>query len=71
MDEKRAAILDIVKQWETARQSNAFPESVKADLQDVTREFHLVAVGPNEWDLQPANPPGPPVRIKATNHERP
>ena len=67
MDEKRAAILDVVKQWETARQSNAFPESLKADLQDVTREFHLVPVGPNEWDLQPANPPGPPVRIKATN----
>ena len=65
VDEKRAAILNVVKQWETARQSNAFPESAKAGLQDVSREFHLVSVGPGEWDLQPANPTGPAVRIKA------
>jgi len=65
MDEKRAAILNVVKQWETARQSGAFPESVKPDLQDVNREFHLVTAGPGEWDLQPVNPAGPAVRIKA------
>jgi hypothetical protein len=29
----------------------------------VDREFHLVAVGPGEWDLQPAKPAGSPVRI--------
>lgn len=65
LDKASAAILDIVKQWETARQSGAFPESIKPMLQDVNREFHLVAVGPGEWALQPANPSGPAIRITA------
>ncbi len=65
MDDKRSAILDVVQQWETARLSGAFPESVKTALQDVTREFHLAKVAPGEWDLQPTNPAGPAVRIKA------
>lgn len=63
----KLAILDAVKRWETARQSGAFPAELKAALQDVTREFHLVDAGPNEWELQPANPAGPPVRIKSRN----
>lgn len=65
LDQKRAAILDVVKQWETARQSHAFPDTLKAELQDVNREFRLAAVAPGEWDLQPTNPAGPAVRIKA------
>lgn len=65
MSEKKAAILEVVKQWEAARQSNAFPKALKADLQDVTREFHLLAAGPGEWELQPVSPAGPAVRIKA------
>jgi hypothetical protein len=65
LDKKKVAILEVVDQWETARQSNAFPESVKPALQDVNREFHLVPVGPGEWELQPVKPPGPAVRIKA------
>ncbi len=63
MDEKQLAILEVVKQWETARRLGAFPESVKPALQDVNREFHHVAVGPGEWDLVPAKPAGSPVRI--------
>jgi hypothetical protein len=65
MDKKKAEILEVIKQWETARQSNAFPESLKPRLQDVNREFHLAAVAPSEWDLKPFNPPDPAVRIKA------
>ena len=65
MDKKKAAILEVIHQWETARLRGAFPESVKPGLQDVNREFHLVGVGPGEWDLKPFNPSGPPVRIKA------
>jgi hypothetical protein len=65
MDKKRAAIFEVINQWETARQSNAFPESVKPALQDVNREFHLTPVGPGEWELKPVKPPGPAVRIKA------
>jgi hypothetical protein len=65
LEKTRAAILDVVNQWETARQGGAFPESIKPMLQDVNREFHLVAVGPGEWELQPANPTGPAMRIMA------
>ena len=65
MDKMKVEILEVIKQWETARQSNAFPESLKAGLQDVNREFHLAAVTPGEWDLQSVNPVGPVVRIKA------
>jgi hypothetical protein len=65
MDKKKAAIFEVINQWETARQSDAFPESAKPGLQDVNREFHLVTVGPGEWELQPVNPAGPAVRIKA------
>jgi hypothetical protein len=66
MDKKKAAIFEVIKQWETARLSGAFPESVKPGLQDVNREFHLIAIGPGEWELQPVSPAGPPVRIKAS-----
>ena len=63
VDEKKLAIFEVVKQWETARRSGSFPERVKPQLQDVNREFRLVAVGPGEWDLVPMRPAGPPVRI--------
>ncbi len=64
-DERKAAIFDVIDQWETARRSGAFPESVKPGLQDVNREFRLLAVGAGEWELQSVNPSGPAVRIKA------
>ncbi len=63
ISKNQAAILDVVKQWETARRAGAFPESLKPQLQDVDREFRLVAVGPGEWDLVRAKPAGSPVRI--------
>jgi hypothetical protein len=65
LDKARAAILDIVNQWETARQSGAFPESVKPFLQDVNREFRLVAEGTGGWELRPTKPLGPSIRITA------
>jgi hypothetical protein len=65
IDKKQAAIFDVINQWETARQSDAFPESVKPALQDVNQEFHLTPVGSGEWELQPVKPAGPAVRIKA------
>jgi hypothetical protein len=65
LDKKKAAILDVVNPWETARLCGAFPESVKPGLQDVNRAFHLVTIGPGEWELQAVSPPGPAVRIKA------
>jgi hypothetical protein len=62
------AIFDAIRRWETARQSGAFLAHLKASLQDVTREFHLAEIGPNEWELQPTNPPGHSVRIKSAHH---
>lgn len=65
MDARKAAIFDVIRQWETARQSGAFPEDLKPALQDVNREFHLREAGPGEWELQPSNPPGAAVRIRS------
>ncbi len=65
LDKKKAAVLNVIRQWETARQACAFPEHIKAQLQDVNREFRLSAVKPDEWELQPVKPPGPAVRIQA------
>ena len=45
------AILEAVKQWETARMARAFPDAVRAALRDNTREFHLEPVGENRWNL--------------------
>jgi hypothetical protein len=45
------AILELVRQWETARMGRAFPEPVKALLRDNTREFHLEPVRTGEWNL--------------------
>lgn len=61
----KLAILDAIKQWERARQSGAFPESVKAALQDVSREFHLACTGAGAWELRPTNPPGPVILLKS------
>lgn len=45
------AILEAVRQWETARAANAFTADVKARLRDNQREFHLEPAGVNQWDL--------------------
>jgi hypothetical protein len=55
-----------VSEWETARQTGAFSESLKQQLRDTSREFRLTPVGPGQWDLQPVHPAGPVVRIGAS-----
>jgi len=45
------AILAAIKQWETARRTQAFSPEVKSRLRDNSREFHLASAGPNQWDL--------------------
>jgi hypothetical protein len=65
MDRKQRAILDAIRQWETARMGGAFPDGMKAGLQDVEHEFHLQSVSPGEWDLIPVKPAGPAVRIRS------
>lgn len=64
------AILEAIRQWETARMAAAFPESIKAELRDNTREFHLQSAGAGQWDLYPvlrveSHELGPATRIHA------
>ncbi len=68
MDGEELAILDAVKQWEGARMSGAFTDSIKPALQDPSREFHLASVGTGEWDLIPIKPPGPRTRIRSAGN---
>ncbi len=49
------AILEAVKQWETARMCGAFPPAVKATLRDNTREFQLEAASSQGWNLYEAH----------------
>ncbi len=67
-----AAILEAVKQWETARLAGAFPSKVKALLRDNQREFHLEPAGAGQWDLHPieSGQRRAPVRIKAKVNRR-
>lgn len=45
------AILEAIRQWETARMSGAFPAEVRERLRDNQREFHLEKAGELVWDL--------------------
>jgi hypothetical protein len=69
-NKQTTAILAAIRQWEAARLAGAFPAEIKAQLRDNQREFHLEAIGPNEWDLYPVNngQRGTPVRIKGAGH---
>jgi len=49
------AILEAVKQWETARMAGAFPPEVKAALRDNAREFHLEPISAGGWNLYAAH----------------
>jgi hypothetical protein len=49
------AILEAVKQWETARMAGAFPPAVRAALRDNAREFHLEPRTEGGWNLYAAH----------------
>jgi hypothetical protein len=46
-----SAILEAIRQWETARLAGAFPAEIKERLRDNSREFHLRTAGEEGWDL--------------------
>jgi hypothetical protein len=48
------AILQAIRQWETARLARAFPDAIRAALRDNTREFHLEPTGARSWNLHEA-----------------
>jgi hypothetical protein len=52
------AILEAIRQWESARMAGAFPASLRSALRDNAREFHLQpAPGTqNSWDFQEVHP---------------
>ncbi|MBL9129367.1 MAG: hypothetical protein JNL97_17075, partial [Verrucomicrobiales bacterium] len=49
------AILETIRQWETARTARAFPPAVRAALRDNQREFRLRPVEPGRWELREAH----------------
>ena len=61
------AILEAVRQWETARMAGAFSEKIKSALRDNQKEFHLEPTGPGRWDLFAVERARRfrPVRVKA------
>jgi hypothetical protein len=44
-------ILKLLGDWENARMAGAFAEGQKKRMEDIKNEFHLEAVGENEWNL--------------------
>jgi hypothetical protein len=46
------AILESIRQWETARMAGVFPAELKSAFRDNAREFHLEPAGPGKWTVQ-------------------
>ena len=44
-------ILELIKQWEEARMSGAFPAELKKEMEDLSREYHLEPISDNKWKL--------------------
>ena len=45
------ALLDAIREWETARMSGAFSDAQQLRLRDATREFHLETISAGTWRL--------------------
>lgn len=58
------AILDAIREWETARRSHAFPEALRTAMKDPKKEFHCEVAGTGTWRLFPFHETG------AFQHER-
>ena len=44
-------LLELIKQWEHARLSRAFPDSLKREMKNVKNEYHLEPLAKNSWNL--------------------
>ena len=70
-------ILSSIRDWETARMASAFPDEVKAKMQDIRNEFHLEPNGPGSWNLYPYSvwrgeyKPGTESLVLEVNNENP
>jgi hypothetical protein len=47
----KGVLLDAIREWESARLTNAFSKEQKERLKDSRNEFHLEKVKEKEWDL--------------------
>ncbi len=46
-----AVLLDAIKEWETARTSNAFTNTQQEELKNTKNEFHLEKISEGKWNL--------------------
>ncbi|WP_242202165.1 hypothetical protein [Aestuariivivens insulae] len=56
-------VLELVKHWERARLTGAFPSALKKEMEDLNNEYHLEPVSENSWKLSP-------IGINIFNHEK-
>ncbi len=56
------ALLDAIREWETARTSGAFSEAQQLRLRNAAREFHLETIGAGAWRLSEYGVTAPLVR---------
>ncbi len=56
------ALLDAIREWETARTSGAFSEAQQLRLRNAAREFHLETTGAGAWRLSEYGVTAPLVR---------
>ena len=54
-----ARLMDTLREWETARRSDAFPPAVRVQLRDPKREFQLRPAGAGAWELAPFHDTAP------------
>ena len=52
---KTHEILEQIKIWEEARLQGVFDEDTRQKLKDKDKEFHLIKINDNEWELQTIN----------------
>lgn len=48
-------LFNLIRQWQKARNENAFTASQKIELQDPKKEFHLEELSDSTWNLFPVN----------------
>jgi hypothetical protein len=46
-------LFEVIREWQKARKSNAFPSEQKEQMKDPKNEFHLEKTGDNSWNLYP------------------
>jgi hypothetical protein len=51
---RTAALLDAIREWETARAARAYSPAQAQRLKDPKRAFHLEPLGAGEWRLHEA-----------------